>query len=607
MLSPRISAAAEESFIPEENVQAIMKLIEKQLKIRQFGEEDMVLNIEHEDVKWKILVSKKDAREKHKKINLKHLNLIVLGRTLGEGSQGKVVLGQDIVSGKLTAVKIQTANSPSFDTDLSIERRNLSVTKRLHACAKEIPDDLKLEGLSRDQADAQIQKATIHYTAMEYVPGLSLRHFIKNKDFDILIATRMAIYAIQEVSGLHADGLVHRDIKTDNFVVNSPGRLQDVTALKLIDLGTGILHTEKAKEDAGTLGFMPPEYLQDVKDRPNWDKKCDVWQLGITLGEFLSTEDVEAGIKKYADAQKVTGTKCHLTAEQIKGLMPDIFAPLPTKPTEEKKTSVKPSIEATEAKIKADLRYLLIEVIQKLANVDRDKRPIDDDLKELSRSLLAAYLRAGTLTTLNNPSAMLDNYRRMKRQNTVLHLPRSVSFAPEVDLRQTAKEEPLPSRTTRSQSTAPKREEVISPRISKPFSNEVEGIEKEFKLMSLEPSSSAAAVPSLSSPSLSVISSIVPLSTVPKEESVIDKLRNLQKSFQLHEPAGDMLQGSAGDRLVFSFLNRHLKLAVETHGAAQLRELTALGKIASKYVPTKNVILNEQVELIRKILPVNVN
>lgn len=607
--SPRLSFTAEESFIPEENVQAILKLVEEQLKIREFKEEGegLMLNIEHEQVKWQILVSKKSDQKKHKKIQLKHLDLFVLdhSRVLGEGSQGKVILGQDIASGKLTAVKVQKSNSPSFDTDLKIERRNLALCNRLYACAKEIPADLKLEGLTSDQAEAEIQKAAIHYTAMAYVPGLSLSHFIKNKGFDVMIASKLAVYGIQELSALHAAGLLHRDLKPDNFVVNTAGRIQDVTALKVVDLGTAILQTDKAKEDAGTLGFMPPEYLKNVKDRPNWDKACDVWQLGITLAILLSKEDVPAGIQKFAAAQQDTDQKCHMSEEQIKGLMPDIFGPEAIKVKKEKKSSEPKSREEVEANIQNDLRLLLINTIHKFTNSDRDKRPVDDELKEISRSLFAAYLRAGSLSSLNNPTAALDKYKRMKRQNTVLDLPRSVSFAPTLEsILQPSKEEPLPSRPARSSSNAPQKvkriDAVISPRRrSKANFPEVESLQKELQQLSLKSSLSAEAE------SLSATFQNLTLEVKSPTEQIIDKLRHVQKSFQLHEAEfaqTDLRQGSVSDYLVFSFLERHLKTAVESSGQTQTRELATLDKITAKFVPSKNTLLNEQVALIRKTL-----
>ncbi|HRE33181.1 MAG TPA: hypothetical protein PLD88_14485, partial [Candidatus Berkiella sp.] len=118
--------------------------------------------------------------------------------------------------------------------------------------------------------EAQQLKATTHYTLMPYYPGQNLidylyvcdpshpkdspEYFTQKKPVDILVSTRMIMGAFAEVIDLHANGLLlHRDIKSDNFVIKS-NAYQLFSSLTLIDLGTAILlGKEKRKEDASTF------------------------------------------------------------------------------------------------------------------------------------------------------------------------------------------------------------------------------------------------------------------------------------------------------------------------------------------------------------------
>ena len=85
------------------------------------------------------------------------------------------------------------------------------------------------------------------------------------------------------ISYLHSKGIVHRDLKLDNVMVDGfetgdPNKIR----VKLIDFGMSkFTHHGDSKINlttyAGTLDFMAPEILEGL----DYDLTCDIWSMGV--------------------------------------------------------------------------------------------------------------------------------------------------------------------------------------------------------------------------------------------------------------------------------------------------------------------------------------
>ena len=85
------------------------------------------------------------------------------------------------------------------------------------------------------------------------------------------------------ISYLHSKGIVHRDLKLDNVMVDGleTGDVNKIR-VKLIDFGMSKFtrHGDKKinlSTYAGTLDFMAPEILDGV----DYDLTCDIWSMGV--------------------------------------------------------------------------------------------------------------------------------------------------------------------------------------------------------------------------------------------------------------------------------------------------------------------------------------
>jgi len=125
----------------------------------------------------------------------------------------------------------------------------------------------------------------VHYIAMEYVPGRSLRQVV-TEDGPLAVGEAARLFA-DVAAGLehaHERGLIHRDLKPSNIMVTPEGQA------KLLDLGLALLVDEALPEDIaivggegyilGTMDYIAPEQTSDAT---NVGPRSDVYSLGCSI------------------------------------------------------------------------------------------------------------------------------------------------------------------------------------------------------------------------------------------------------------------------------------------------------------------------------------
>ncbi len=122
------------------------------------------------------------------------------------------------------------------------------------------------------------------YVTMEYVEGMTVRHLIETRGrltVSAALAVASQLTAALEVA--HRQGVVHRDIKPQNLLLDADG------ALKVMDFGVARLveHTTVLTQVGmvvGTPAYMSPEQLlaEEV------DGRSDLYSAGVVLYECLT-------------------------------------------------------------------------------------------------------------------------------------------------------------------------------------------------------------------------------------------------------------------------------------------------------------------------------
>jgi TolB-like protein/Tfp pilus assembly protein PilF len=122
----------------------------------------------------------------------------------------------------------------------------------------------------------------LHYLAMEYVEGETLRDKIRKGP---LKPEEALVIAAQVAAGLgeaHSKGIIHRDIKSANIMVAAKGQA------KVMDFGLAKLRggssLTKSQTTLGTVAYMSPEQARGDE----LDGRTDIWSMGVVLYEMLA-------------------------------------------------------------------------------------------------------------------------------------------------------------------------------------------------------------------------------------------------------------------------------------------------------------------------------
>lgn len=214
----------------------------------------------------------------------------VIERPLGHGGMGTVFLARDQTLDRQVALKLlpqRVTGDPEARRRFAREARALA--RIVH------PNIVPIHAFG--EADCG------EYMVMAYVDGTSLREILTaalqgrgdrfarlfsrkagREPLANLASARVARTVAEALDEIHQAGIVHRDVKPANVVIDSKGRPY------LVDFGiacapaSGLLACDAIS--TGTLRYMPPEYLDGGADQV--DPRSDLYSLGLMLFEMLT-------------------------------------------------------------------------------------------------------------------------------------------------------------------------------------------------------------------------------------------------------------------------------------------------------------------------------
>ncbi|MFQ5639154.1 MAG: protein kinase [bacterium] len=200
---------------------------------------------------------------------------------IGAGGMGEVYLAEDTELDRKVALKFLP---PHYTEDPDINARFKREAKA--AAALNHPNIITIYEVGEHEGKA--------FIAMEYVEGQSLREMmntplsppsrgeLKGGVSNLRKVVDLASQICEGLREAHQAGIVHRDIKPDNILIDAKGRV------KIADFGLAKAHgrTQLTEEGStlGTLDYMSPEQARGEEV----DHRSDIWSFGVVLYEMIT-------------------------------------------------------------------------------------------------------------------------------------------------------------------------------------------------------------------------------------------------------------------------------------------------------------------------------
>ena len=201
---------------------------------------------------------------------------VILGRfqlepDLGEGGMGKVFKATDQQLEEQVVIKVM---NPNFADDVFRRfKREIRLARKItHPGVVRIFDFW--------------EAGTLKFVTMEFLEGTELNDQIKTRGaFPVPVVVRIATEMMEALAAAHEVGVIHRDIKPQNIVLTSSGKV------KVLDFGIAQGLEPEAKDAVtiagailGTPEYMSPEQLMGEK----LDPRSDLYSTGVMLYQLLT-------------------------------------------------------------------------------------------------------------------------------------------------------------------------------------------------------------------------------------------------------------------------------------------------------------------------------
>ncbi|KAJ8077051.1 serine/threonine protein kinase [Marasmius tenuissimus] len=209
-----------------------------------------------------------------------------IGETIGEGSYSTVLSATHIQSGQKVALKVMDKDHLRRKNKVSVARVEKAALVKLGSGH---PGVIRMRYAFQDNMSL--------YFVLDLATNGEMQSLISRLGS---LSTQCAEYytaqLIDALAFVHDKGVIHRDVKPENLL------LDDAWRLKLADFGTAkILDDMEAERFVGTAQYVAPELLEANET----SRSSDWWALGCILYQMIAGRFAFSGLSEYLTLQKV--------------------------------------------------------------------------------------------------------------------------------------------------------------------------------------------------------------------------------------------------------------------------------------------------------------
>uniref|UniRef100_A0A3Q2XQU1 non-specific serine/threonine protein kinase n=1 Tax=Hippocampus comes TaxID=109280 RepID=A0A3Q2XQU1_HIPCM len=262
----------------------------------------------------------------------KRVGSYLVGKMINKGSFAKVMVGLHIATGEKVAIKV--INKKKAHQDPYVQK-NMKREPRIHQMIRHPNVVLLLETLETENS---------FYMVLELCAGGDLMERIcDSKRLPEKEVRRYARQILSAVAHLHQHGVVHRDLKIENFL------LDEHNNIKIVDFGLSntLLRSESLPPEllstqCGSPAYAAPELLAHRKYGP----KVDTWSVGVSVFAMLTGTlpfTVEPFDLQNLHHKMVAGDIAHVPGDISKGAVTFVLSLL--EPDPDKRPSIRAAME----------------------------------------------------------------------------------------------------------------------------------------------------------------------------------------------------------------------------------------------------------------------
>jgi serine/threonine-protein kinase len=192
-------------------------------------------------------------------------------RPLGQGGMGKVYEAYDRVLDDRVAVKVLR---PQFAREPEMAKRFLLEIRLARRVTH--PNVCRLHEYGESEG--------VRYLCMELVDGVNLKDVLRARRLATDEAYDVALAAAEGLAAVHAQGIIHRDFKTANIMVDARGQVKVMDFGIAKEVGVDTTGLSLAGHVLGTPEYMSPEQAQGG----TVDFRSDLYALGCVIFELFA-------------------------------------------------------------------------------------------------------------------------------------------------------------------------------------------------------------------------------------------------------------------------------------------------------------------------------